>query len=196
MNQFQSVIESLLGWLRGIAQSLWGLFGGTGSGGLPGWLAANWKGLLILLCILGVALDLTVYLFRWKPYRVWNSFMRRRQERAFARQTRGEEWPEETPEYEEPAGEDVYAAPLAEDPGEEHARRRRDARANARAEGLITGIGADGSEVTHLVYEAPAPAVDEKDAYSAPYIPPQWRDPGDVGATGPRRRRYQPDEHT
>ena len=118
MNQFQSVIESLLGWLRGIAQSLWGLFGGTGSGGLPGWLAANWKGLLILLCILGVALDLTVYLFRWKPYRVWNSFMRRRQERAFVRQTRGEEWPEETPEYEEPAGEDVYAAPLAEDPGE------------------------------------------------------------------------------
>ena len=38
--------------------------------------------LLIALCVLGVALDLLVYLLRWKPYRVWNSFFRRRTEKA------------------------------------------------------------------------------------------------------------------
>ncbi len=195
MNQFQSVIEGLLGWLTGIARSLWGLFTGTGSGGLPGWFSAHWKGLLIALCVLGVALDLLVYLLRWKPYRVWDSFFRRRTEKAMERELWDEELQDDPgPDPEPPR--DIYAAPMADEAEEELARRRRDARSNARAAGLITGLGADGSDVSHLVYEAPAPAMDAADAYSEPYIPPQWRDPGDVGAAAPRRRRYQPDEHT
>ena len=195
MNQFQSVIEGLLGWLTGIVRSLWGLVTGTGSGGLPGWFSAHWKGLLIILCVLGVAVDVAVYLVRWKPYRGWSSFFRRRAERAVAREL-GEEAYQEDPVPETEYRDDLYAAPMADAAEEERARRRRDARANARAEGLITGIGADGSDMLHLVYEAPAPAREESDAYSEPYIPPQWRDPGDVGAAAPRRRRYQPDERT
>lgn len=51
--------------------------------------------------------------------------------------------------------------------------RKRMARLNARL---------DGDDELELRYRPAPPAVDKRDAYYAPYIPPQWKKPAAIGA--------------
>ncbi len=72
-----SLFQLLLGWVRMLFSSLWETASSPGSGSLLRWLGDHWLSLLIGICAAGALCDLTVYIFRWRPYRVWASFFRR-----------------------------------------------------------------------------------------------------------------------
>ena len=74
----QFCIRTLIGWLKTIASQMWVLFSGQNSGGLLGWVSNHWKVICIGLCVVGTLADLTVYIFRWEPIKVWKSYFRRR----------------------------------------------------------------------------------------------------------------------
>lgn len=67
-----AIVNALLGWLKGLASWVLKLFDLAGSGGSPLlWLSEHWLQLLIVLLILGVALDWIIWMIRWRPYWVW-----------------------------------------------------------------------------------------------------------------------------
>ncbi len=67
------IVDLMLGWLKGLANWVLRLFNLAGSaGGSPlMWLSQNWLKLLIFFLVLGVAMDLLIWLIRWRPYWVW-----------------------------------------------------------------------------------------------------------------------------
>ena len=68
-----TVVNGMLSWLKGFASWVLRLFDLAGSGGVSPleWLSEHWLQLLVLLLILGVAADIIVWLFRWRPYWIW-----------------------------------------------------------------------------------------------------------------------------
>ena len=88
-----SIFSVLLGWIRGAVNQLWALLNSDSGGGFLAWIGENWKVLTLLLCGIGVVVDLVVYLFRWRPLRVWASFFRRLRGKG----VEADEWQEETP---------------------------------------------------------------------------------------------------
>ena len=68
-----AIVDLMLGWLKGLANWVLRLFNLAGStGGSPLlWLSQNWLKLLVFFLVLGVAVDLLVWLIRWRPYWVW-----------------------------------------------------------------------------------------------------------------------------
>ena len=68
-----SIVNAMLGWLKGLADWVLRLFNLAGNGKFSplAWLSQNWLKLLIILLIIGVVTDLVVWLFRWRPYWVW-----------------------------------------------------------------------------------------------------------------------------
>ena len=66
-----AVVNALLGWLRGLANWVLKLFRLAGGTSPLTFLAKNWKGMLIVLLIVGVTVDLLVWLIRWRPHWVW-----------------------------------------------------------------------------------------------------------------------------
>ena len=78
MGSFASSAFSLmLAWVRSAAAWLWQLASGEEASGLFRWIGAHWKGLALALCVVGLVVDWVVYLIRWRPQRVWQSFFRR-----------------------------------------------------------------------------------------------------------------------
>ena len=71
-----TIFQTLLGWVRTLTAEIWHM-ATTKSDTILGWIGSNWLGAAMVLCAVGVAVDLTVYLFRWQPYRVWKSFFAR-----------------------------------------------------------------------------------------------------------------------
>lgn len=108
MNGFAHTILSLmLSWIRALISNLWSLLNSEDGGRLYQFLAKNWLHIVLALCLAGVLVDLIIYFFRWRPYYVWRSKLRR------LRHPREED----EPVYEEPAvpvpppqGRPVYAA--------------------------------------------------------------------------------------
>lgn len=74
-----SMFSSLLGWFRTAAMWVWNVLFNAEDGGLVGWIGENWLGLIIALCVICLAVDFVVHMLRWRPYRVWASFLRRLQ---------------------------------------------------------------------------------------------------------------------
>lgn len=68
-----AIVDGMLGWLKGLANWVLRLFNlaGSVSGSPLLWLSENWLKLLIFLIILGLGVDLLVWLIRWRPYWVW-----------------------------------------------------------------------------------------------------------------------------
>ena len=69
-------IETLMGWLQSLMNSLISLIGGSEGGSLLKWLASHWKGLLVFLFIVGCGVNVFIYLVRWRPQWWW--FARKR----------------------------------------------------------------------------------------------------------------------
>ena len=69
----KAIVDAMLGWLKGLANWVLRLFNLAGSGGGSPllWLSQNWLKLLIVLMIVGVGVDLLVWLVRWRPHWVW-----------------------------------------------------------------------------------------------------------------------------
>lgn len=66
-----AIINTMLGWLKGLANWVLKLFNLAGGGSPLEWLSRNWLKLLILFMIIGVVTDRVVWLIRWRPYWAW-----------------------------------------------------------------------------------------------------------------------------
>ena len=103
MGSFANTLFTImLGWLQGAASAIWSAFTTEEGGSLIKWIGNNWITLAVILCVAGLAVDLTVYLFRWRPLQVWKSFFRRRRNRnaegtETAQEYAAEETAEDTP---------------------------------------------------------------------------------------------------
>ena len=72
-----TLFRIMLGWLQGIVSAIWNLFTSEKGGSFLEWIGKHWIILAAVLCIIGLAVDLGVYLIRWKPFKVWKSFFTR-----------------------------------------------------------------------------------------------------------------------
>lgn len=105
MNGFtDTILTLLLSWMRMLVNDLWRLFTSEDGGALYRFLVANWKIIVLILCVGGFVADRLIYLIRWRPYYVWFSRLGRRRARPEAA-------PEEEPLpmgwEQEAAGEDA-----------------------------------------------------------------------------------------
>ena len=68
-----AIVDLMLGWLKGLANWVLRLFNLAGSASSSPllWLSHNWLKLLIFFLVLGIVIDLLVWLIRWRPYWVW-----------------------------------------------------------------------------------------------------------------------------
>lgn len=66
-----AIVDAMLGWLKGLAGWVLQLFNLSGGSSPLKFLADNWLKLLVLFLIIGVAVDLIVWLIRWRPYWIW-----------------------------------------------------------------------------------------------------------------------------
>ncbi len=80
-----SSLSALLSWVKGLASAVWQMVTGEDAGTFLRFVTEHWKGILVILCAAGLAADFLVYLFRWQPYKVWISFIRRLRDRRKTR---------------------------------------------------------------------------------------------------------------
>ena len=73
----QMIFNALLGWIRTLVEGVWDLLFSNETRQWLTWVADNWLTLVVFLCLCGAALDYLIWLFRWRPYYVWASSMRR-----------------------------------------------------------------------------------------------------------------------
>lgn len=66
-----AIVDAMLSWLKGLASWFLKLFNLSGGFSPLKFLADNWKQLLIFFLIVGVAVDLLVWLVRWRPHWIW-----------------------------------------------------------------------------------------------------------------------------
>ena len=66
-----AIVDAMLSWLKGLASWVLKLFNLSGGFSPLKFLANNWLKLLIFFLILGLAIDLLVWLIRWRPHWVW-----------------------------------------------------------------------------------------------------------------------------
>ena len=165
MGSFANTLFSvLLGWVQRAVAWLWSLAGTDGASGLLGWVLDNWLLLAAGLCLLGVAVDLCVYIIRWQPYRVWRFFAKKNREDEAAADlpeepmqwvyATGEAAPEQLPVQERltPAMQATELPPEQPDRSVQRVFAARDHR---------TENGPDASAYVQR-------------GYRAAYFPPQW----------------------
>ena len=169
-----SLFRALLGWIRTLSAEIWNTFSSPEGTTLLSWLGAHWKGLAVLMCLAGLAVDLVVYLFRWQPYRVWQSRRRRRLEENNVSAGEGSIEPETASiptekglNYGEYRRDEMPEGPadLRNNSGEQSDRNRVRLRSEPETEGQVPEtIDADGLEA-----EAdPEPEADDiRNAYDA-----------------------------
>ena len=78
MGSFANTLFTImLGWLQGAVSAIWSAFTTPDGQSFLTWIGRHWILIAGILCAAGLAADLCVYLFRWKPFRVWKSFFTR-----------------------------------------------------------------------------------------------------------------------
>lgn len=78
MNSFANSVFSLLfGWARSLIWKVWTAAASGSFSGFFTWLGDHWLWLALLLALAGTVIDLAVWLFRWRPYLVWRTDLRR-----------------------------------------------------------------------------------------------------------------------
>ena len=73
----QTLFNALLGWIRTLVEGVWNILFSSDAQQWLKWVGDNWMVLFVFLCLCGVALDYIVWFFRWRPYYVWSSSVRR-----------------------------------------------------------------------------------------------------------------------
>ena len=99
-----SLFTIMIGWLQNVVYSIWNAFSSEQNGSFLKWIGRHWIIVAAILCAAGLIIDFTVYMVRWKPFKVWRSF--------FSRRNRKE--PQAQDEYDPPAANQPF--PQA-DPG-------------------------------------------------------------------------------
>ena len=76
-----TIFTALMGWMQSVASGIWSLATDENKGGLLRWIGDHWLVVALVLCALGLLIDLAVYMARWRPDLVWKSFWNRRKHR-------------------------------------------------------------------------------------------------------------------
>lgn len=66
-----NALEALLSWFESLVNSVWTLLSGSNGGTLLRWISKNWIPLLLFFLIVGVVMDVFIYLLRWRPFWYW-----------------------------------------------------------------------------------------------------------------------------
>ena len=66
-----NVLETLLSWFESLVNSVWTLISGANGATLLRWISKNWMLLLAFFLIVGVLMDIFIYLLRWRPFWYW-----------------------------------------------------------------------------------------------------------------------------
>lgn len=74
-----SLFTLMLGWLQGAVSAVWSAFTSQNGSSFLNWIGRRWILIAAVLCAIGLAADLCVYILRWKPFRVWKSFFTRKE---------------------------------------------------------------------------------------------------------------------
>ncbi len=69
-----SLFKVMLGWLQAVVSAVWSAFTSENGSSLFNWIGQHWILIAVILCVIGLAADLCVYILRWKPYKVWKNF--------------------------------------------------------------------------------------------------------------------------
>jgi hypothetical protein len=78
MNAFaDTMFTLLLGWVRGLAQSLFSAISSDKTHGFFQWFGDHWMALALILILAGVAADFIVWMVRWRPYLLWRTWFRK-----------------------------------------------------------------------------------------------------------------------
>lgn len=85
-----SLFNVLLGWIRTLVETIWDLAFSDGTSRWLQWIAENWFGLVVILCLAGVVIDYFIWFVRWRPYYVWGSKLRRLKRLFSGRQVQDE----------------------------------------------------------------------------------------------------------
>ena len=64
-----SLFKLMLGWLQTAVSAVWSAFTNENGNGLFNWIGKSWILIAGVLCAIGLAADLCVYVLRWKPFR-------------------------------------------------------------------------------------------------------------------------------
>ena len=67
-----SLFTLMLGWIQTLASAIWQAASTAHLSPFWQWIQEHWKLLAVVVCCLGVVADFLIYLFRWKPYKVWH----------------------------------------------------------------------------------------------------------------------------
>ena len=105
-----SLFKYMLGWLQPAVSSVWSAFTNEKGNSFFNWIGRNWIWAAAILCVIGLAADLCIYLIRWRPYKVWKSFFSGAKDEA--------DEPAEIPERRR-KGEGRTEADTGRQPGEE-----------------------------------------------------------------------------
>lgn len=74
-----SLFTLMLGWLQGAVSAIWSAFTNNNGASFLNWIGRHWILIAAILCAIGMAADLCVYILRWKPFRVWRSFFSKKE---------------------------------------------------------------------------------------------------------------------
>ena len=69
----RSLANILFGWVSGVISKIWAMISTDSGTALIPWIGKKWILIVAALCLLGLAIDLIVYAFRWRPHKVWIS---------------------------------------------------------------------------------------------------------------------------
>ena len=186
-----TVFNLLLGWIQGIVSMIWSAATSDNGSSFLSFIGNNWKWIAGALCAAGCIADLTIYLIRWKPYKVW-LFNKQNKEGKGPRES---EIPEtnipaagkdarvrstdpaedDLVRWREPARKDDPEAADALEEKEEQLMKsalRRNTR--ARIHHLF-----ENNDEEHYHYETPKPVFDQKETYHSPVYPQNWKHRGE-----------------
>lgn len=82
MSGFANTVFTLLvGWFQTVVSLIWSGLSGKDDGNVLTWIGNHWIVIVIILCVIGSIVDLSVYIARWKPFVVIRSYFARKKEK-------------------------------------------------------------------------------------------------------------------
>lgn len=182
-----SILTLLLGWLQRTAAFLWEVATQEYEGGIISGLGAHWLYVTVVLCLIGMTVDMVVYLIRWRPLEVWRSFFRRingRKNNNTGRRRLIRRWVyADGSSVEEQVGEVTAEEAVPADPVIEETKRPRrraaklmEAKKQLHLAALLIG---DDKDEQPIFYQPAPPARNKAEAFQKPCYPPGWNTPKD-----------------
>ena len=75
-----TVFTLMIGWFRTVVSLIWSGLTDKNGGNLFTWIGNHWIVIALILFAVGTVVDLSVYLFRWRPLDVIRSYFDRKRE--------------------------------------------------------------------------------------------------------------------